>query len=139
MLFIYLMESTARYESLVDLLFERVEKGKHEAITSTLSLTEIMTLPYRDYRDQGLEAFDQFRSMLMEFPHLKILPLDAPTALLAASVRARYKVRTPDAIQLATALQHGSTAFVTNDRPLAKVKDIQVLLLDDYLSTRKSV
>jgi predicted nucleic acid-binding protein len=34
----------------------------------------------------------------------------------AAQLRARYHVRLADARRMATALVHGATAFVTNDR-----------------------
>jgi hypothetical protein len=32
-----------------------------------------------------------------------------------------------------TAIEAGATLFVTNDRRLAKVQDLDVLLLDDYV------
>lgn len=49
----------------------------------------------------------------------------------AAEIRANYNVRTPDAIQLATALQGGATFFLTNDLPLRKFPEIKVVVVDD--------
>jgi predicted nucleic acid-binding protein len=39
-------------------------------------------------------------------------------------------LKTPDAIQVATALVSGSRAFLTNDENLASVKGIDILVLD---------
>jgi predicted nucleic acid-binding protein len=47
----------------------------------------------------------------------------------AADLRARYNVRTPDAIQLATALEAGCDAFLTNDLALRRVAELRVLVL----------
>jgi predicted nucleic acid-binding protein len=40
---------------------------------------------------------------------------------------------TSKAIQLATALRQGATAFVTNDKQMKKITDLDVLLLDSFL------
>lgn len=52
-------------------------------------------------------------------------------ALTAADLRARYRLKTPDAIQLATAISEECEAFLTNDRDLRRVTEISVLILDD--------
>jgi predicted nucleic acid-binding protein len=41
------------------------------------------------------------------------------------------KLATPDAIQIATALDYSATHFLTNDRQLRSVPGLQVLQLDD--------
>ena len=48
----------------------------------------------------------------------------------AARLRAAYTLRTPDAVQLATALDAGASAFLTNDARLAAIPDLRVLVLD---------
>ena len=50
----------------------------------------------------------------------------------AAQLRARYRVRPADALQAATALVHGATAFVTNDRLLERLSPVlDLVILDD--------
>ena len=49
----------------------------------------------------------------------------------AAEIRAIHQVRTPDAIQLATAFLGGATHFLTNDRALRKYTEIQILVVAD--------
>jgi predicted nucleic acid-binding protein len=49
----------------------------------------------------------------------------------AAELRASYGMRLPDALQIAAALGERCDAFLTNDRRLARVTEIRVLVLDD--------
>ncbi len=51
---------------------------------------------------------------------------------LGARLRAKYLIRTPDSIQLATGIIHGAKYFITNDIALKKVKEIEIIVLDDY-------
>lgn len=52
----------------------------------------------------------------------------------AARLRAKYDwLRTPDAIQLATALGHGADIIVTNDERWGRISELTVLVLKDYL------
>jgi len=48
-------------------------------------------------------------------------------------LRARYSLRTPDALQLAAALSVGCEAFLTNDHDLERVTDLRVRVLDNLL------
>ena len=43
--------------------------------------------------------------------------------VLATELRARHRLRTPDALHLATALRHGCTSLITNDRRLSHATD----------------
>jgi predicted nucleic acid-binding protein len=40
-------------------------------------------------------------------------------------------MKLPDAIQVAVAIDQGCEAFLTNDRRLAQVTELRVLVLDD--------
>ncbi|MFZ2360770.1 MAG: PIN domain-containing protein [Anaerolineae bacterium] len=44
----------------------------------------------------------------------------------------QFEIHVPDALQIAAALESGATLFVTNDRRLTKVREIEFLLFDDY-------
>jgi predicted nucleic acid-binding protein len=62
-------------------------------------------------------------------PHFLSLPTTSQIAERAADLRARYNLRTPDALQLVTALEAGCAAFLTNDLALRRVTDLRVLAL----------
>lgn len=104
--------------------------GSSHGVTSVVTLTEAATSPYRNGRP---DLADAFRDLLTSLPPLTVAPIDLETSLLAANLRATYSLRTPDALQIAACLQHGATAFVTNDRRLLRVSDLQVIVLDDLL------
>lgn len=50
---------------------------------------------------------------------------------LASDLRAKYAIRTPDALQIAAGLSLGATGFLTNDGRLKRVTELEVLLLDE--------
>ena len=47
-------------------------------------------------------------------------------------MRAEYGLRTPDALHIATAIEAGAQAFITNDRSMRKVSQLKIVMLDDY-------
>ena len=50
----------------------------------------------------------------------------------AAQIRATYRrIRTPDALQIATAVVAGAHYFVTNDKALPDLPGLQMLVVDD--------
>ena len=53
---------------------------------------------------------------------------------LGARLRADHDLKTPHAIQAATALACQATGFVSNDRNLRKVAGLEVIVLDDLLA-----
>lgn len=52
----------------------------------------------------------------------------------AAKLRAQYAIKTPDVLQIAGALFHGAKKFVTNDADLKKIKEIDILVIDDFIT-----
>ena len=98
------------------------------AITSVVTLTETLVHPLRN-ADTALA--EEYRVLLLETEGIVSLPVDAATAHLAAELRARYALRTPDAIQIATAIGAGCDAFLTNDGGLRRVTELRIIVLDD--------
>ena len=47
----------------------------------------------------------------------------------ATELRARYNLKTPDAIHYATAVEVGATVFLTGDRALARCSEVPVEVL----------
>jgi len=93
-----------------------------------ITLTEVLVHPLR----QGNPRLsDEYRSLLLTSGDFQTLPIDAAMAEQGADLRARYGLRTPDALQIATALAAGCTALLTNDARLQRVTDLRVLVLDE--------
>ena len=72
---------------------------------------------------------------LTTFPNLTFFDMGLDVARKASDLRAAVRIKAPDAIQIATAIVHGATAFLTNDIIFEKVKEIDVLTLDKFLKS----
>ena len=83
----------------------------------------------RQTGDAQLEK--QYRAILLHATNFTLVPIDAVVAERAADLRASYNLRTPDALQVAAALSAGCDAFLTNDRAIARVANMRVLVLSD--------
>jgi predicted nucleic acid-binding protein len=93
-------------------------------------MTELLV---HGYREDDRQKIDSFYGLLSLYPNLHWIPLDLETADAVARIRAKYKLRTPDAIQAATALRLGATGFVTNDPVFGRVEGIETAVLDHFL------
>ncbi len=102
-------------------------KNKTKVI-STLIYAESFVYIF-EQADESLEK-TQLKA-LEKIPKLKIVAPAKKICLLAAQLRAAYRLKTPDAIHLATAIDSGCDVFVTNDDSLKKVQEIKVLTLGD--------
>jgi predicted nucleic acid-binding protein len=128
--FIYQLEKNPRYFPFSDTVFVWLEQSGNSAITSTLSMTELLVPAYRDGDARRLQ---QYRGLMITYPRLRLIAPDFEIADVAARLRADYGLKTPDAIHSATALQLNVSAFVTNDPAFRRVKELDTLILDDIL------
>jgi len=127
---IYFVQSHPTYDEAVSAIFNRIADGRIEGITSALTLTELLSWPLQQGNTQ-LQM--QYRALLTTSPHFTLVTIDADVAETAARLRAKYRLRTPDALQLGAALMTGCQAFLTNDKDLRRVTDLHILVMDDLL------
>jgi predicted nucleic acid-binding protein len=130
MVFIYHLEDHPRYGPLTQRIFEALEAGENRGVTSVIALLELLVRPKVEGRE---EVAREYLHLLTTYPNLAILAIDVGVAEIAAELRAKYGVRTPDALQLAAAVQAGATGFITNDRRLEAIKELEIGVLDDLL------
>lgn len=116
------------YLDVVSLFFEALSKDRLRAVTSTITLLEVLIQPYRR-GDKDLA--EKYRDILLYSENLLTFPVSNEIADEAAKLRARYGIRTPDAIQISTAIHGEATAFLTNDKNLKKVQEIDIITLFD--------
>jgi predicted nucleic acid-binding protein len=129
--FIYFIEQHPLYEPLLSPLFEqRIEHGENRAVTSVVTLAEVLVQPKRLARD---DLAQRYRAFLTAGANLMLVDITAAVAERAATLRAQHNLRLPDAIQIAAAIEHGASYFITNDTRLRRLADPTVVILDDYL------
>lgn len=130
MAYIYLLEEHPKLSVLVENIFERAENNKLVIVSSALVLIEVLT-GLRKSKKQDVEK--EFQYIISEFPYLEIHNMDKNLVNSVVDLRVNYNLKTPDAIHLATAIEHKADVFITNDKQLKKVKEIAILYLGDYL------
>ncbi len=119
MVFIYFFDQNKDFIDASERILKHAERGGSTVVTSIISLTESLSpLKYRD--DEGA------RSTIINFfyltPNIHIIDATREVALEAARLRREYTyLRTPDAIQLATAITAHADTFITNDARLTKL------------------
>jgi predicted nucleic acid-binding protein len=129
-IFIYHLEAHPRYLPLTRELLNSVEAGRQRAVTSTVTVMELTVRPWHMGRPAVAREYE---AMLVHFPHLTLADVTRDVARRAAQLRARYRLRPADALQVATALVHEATAMVSNDRQLARLASVlDVIILDDF-------
>ena len=130
MIFIYHFEENKIYSPLTFSIFESLEKGNFNALTSILTLLEILVKPKRE---GNLILSERYKILFETFPNLQVKTIDKNIADVASSLRANYNINTPEAIQVATSLEAQADIFITNDASLKKITEIKVLLLSEML------
>jgi predicted nucleic acid-binding protein len=130
--FIYFVERHPTYVDRMRAIFQQVNNGLPQVITSVITLTEVLIMPLQT----GHARYEQeYRDMLLNTAHITTLPVSIAIADRAAFLRAHYRLRTPDALHVATALVSQCDAFLTNDRDLKRIQEIPILVLDELTLT----
>ena len=124
---IYHVQADPVYSGRTSLLFQRIDIGELEAVTSVITLAECLVLPLKR-NDSALAT--RFRERIIEGLNTRMAGVD-DVVEKAAELRARHHVSLLDALQLACAEANGCDSFLTNDRRLARIEEMPVLVLGD--------
>ena len=129
-IFIYQLEANVRYLTLTNHIFSWLEQPGSSSITSTITMTEVLVQPYRALDEQRV---DEFFALLSTYPNLEWIAPDLQIADRAAQIRARHRLKTPDALQAATAVQARATGLITNDPVFERVDEFDTLVLEQLV------
>jgi predicted nucleic acid-binding protein len=129
-IFIYHLEANPKYLALTDCVFGWLDSRTSAAFTSVITMTELLVKPYR-HSDE--ENADKCYLLLSTYPNLGWISPSLEIADLAAKMRATHRLRTPDALQVATAIHVRATAFLTNDSIFQRIPNLEILTLDEFL------
>lgn len=125
---IYFVEANPNYDALMTEIFQRVDDGKIAGYTSVISLCEVLVHPVRN-QNHALKR--RYVDILQNSPNFFTKFINSSVAETAAELRAKYNLRTPDALQIATALENNCDAFLCNDNALKRVSELRNLVLDE--------
>jgi predicted nucleic acid-binding protein len=125
---IYFIEEHPYYASSLNELFISEGKPFCQLVSSVITLAEVLVLPMREGK---YDLAQKYETILVNSQAIDIIEINIEIARITAQLRAKYSVKTPDAIQIATAIYYPTDYFLTNDKRLKSVKEIKVITLED--------
>jgi hypothetical protein len=105
-IFIYHIEQSQPWAHVASRALHGMADGRYAGVTPVLTLMELAVKP---------------------------LQLGRPGRRMPTRLRAEHGLRTPDALQIAACVTAGATAMLSNDRRWGRVREIEMLTLDNFL------
>ncbi len=125
---IYAVEGFAPFLAQLRALTGAMNAGEIIAVTSELTLAEVLVKPLKDQLPAIQQAYKIF---LTPTPALNVIAVGREILEDAAQLRATTKLKLPDAIHLATALRQQCDSFLTNDEVFRTLQLPQIKMLSD--------
>ena len=118
---IYFLEDHPKFAPRFQPLFEEHAKGRVRFAVTTLTIAEVLAGPL----GAGDEALvRRYRNILESW---QVVVFDAEIAESAARMRASFRLKLADAVQVASALAVHADALVTHDRDFRSVRSLRVI------------
>lgn len=125
-IFVSVLSKEKNYKKAKKVL-EEIHEGKHLGITSTICIAEVLSGFYsKGEKENG----DRYLADVRSINNFRIVGFDIEIAKEAAKMRAKFELKLPDAIIIATCKTHACT-LVTRDRELIKIEEIEVIDLGE--------
>lgn len=118
---IYFLEGHPKFGLRFQPLFEEHENGRVRFAVTTITIVEVLTGPL-SAGDESLVR--RYRNILESW---QVVALDGEIAESAARVRAAFRLKLADAVQVASALAVNADALVTHDRDFTSVQSLRVI------------
>jgi predicted nucleic acid-binding protein len=128
-IFIYALEGFPEFKNVLTELFSAIDDHKIQAVTSDLTLAEVLVKPLKD---GNLTLIETYKKAIESGAGLSVAPVNRAVLIEAATLRSQTKLKLPDGIHVATALQTGCSIFLTNDERIS-IKGLEILVLGDLL------
>ncbi len=126
--FIYFFEQHPDYFPALEILFTKLYETGAQAITSIITYIELTTLPARQGKKKLVRKYHDY---LSNSDNISLFPLDMNIADHVVDLRARYQFKTPDAIQLGTAVACGADYIITSDKAWQRFEEVDVVLVGE--------
>ena len=129
-IFIYALESNESQGLLSRKLLEDIKVNQREVTISVILVEELFVKIYKEGRESQK---DEVLGFLSINGLTQVIDITQIIALKAAQIRAKYpKIKTPDAIHIACAIETKVKMFITTDRGLPKqIDSLKIVSLKD--------
>lgn len=125
---IYFLEEESLENIKMRQIFLSLSEQIEQVVLSTITCMEYLVKPYRMKDQKAIQSFWAF----VEEGEVDVRPVDMRIALKAAEIRAEYKFKAMDSLQLATACVNGCDLFLTNDKQLKQFKEISCVTVEEW-------
>jgi predicted nucleic acid-binding protein len=125
---IYIVEGYPAQRVVLRDLVRALDDGLFRALTSELTLAEVLVGPFRTPNPLYERTYS---AVLSGQEQIEVVPVTRDILVAAALLRAESRIQLPDAIHAATARRHGCDVFLTNDDRLRLSPGPTVLTLAD--------
>ena len=122
--YIYAFENVPAFREPARRVFQYVANADATIIASTLVRVELLPKLIAEQRQAQLETYEAF---LQHSHEVQLVPVETDIIELTIQLRAKYGLKTMDALHVATAQAHQCTAFISNDRKVQQITEIRVL------------
>lgn len=127
-IFIYALEGYSTFRAVLTSLFDTLDRHELAAITSELTLAEVLVKPFFD---RSIERERAYLQTLQPSASLQMVPVSRDVLITAARLRAETNMKLPDAIHAATAQISACSHFLTNDTNVKTIPGLTILSLTD--------
>jgi len=131
MLFAYVLDNHPAYAPRVKEILKRCDGRGDSLFTSYLAVGEVLAGAEQSGDPRKRAAVHETLRTL----GFSLLPFDAGAVIPFSRLRARTKVRAPDAIHLACAASAGIDLFLTGDKELVKLDVAGIQFIADFTSS----
>jgi predicted nucleic acid-binding protein len=128
---IYLVEESKIFNESVIVALREAQTRRIRIFTNEISVTECLNGAYRS----GFQSLARrYLDMFNDKGFLSLIPIHFTICLEGARIAAETRLKTIDALHLASATHAGCDAFLTNDARFRSNEDIRVLQLSQFLA-----
>ncbi len=125
-IFLAILNKEENWQSAEKVLLD-IHNGKHAGYTSVICVSEILS---GFYAEDESEKGEMFLTDLRAINNLTITDVNLIIAKDAAKMRAKYKIKLPDA-RIASSCMNHKCKLITQDEIFKKVKEIDVKSIDE--------
>ena len=125
---IYYWENNREYFKKIASVFDAVYDNDVQVIVSLVTYIEVMTYPIKC---GNIKLASKYRDYFTNSANMTLYPVNLLVAEKTAVYRAEHGLKTPDAIQLATAETCGADYVITNDAEWKKLADLEIVLVSE--------
>lgn len=128
-LLIYLFEDHPQFGPTAEFIIDQIASGRFKGVITPITLAEMLVKPLKENRP---DITDNYRSALRHLVNVDVIDIDVSIGEMAGALRAQYGLPLPDMMQVACALKYDHPTLITQDKRMAQVEEVRVVMLKDF-------